>query len=201
MSAVAPIHRCVSLAVAVALAAFLTLVDPAHAQAPATEEAKRAEAAAGDEAAPGPVQPIPFSHAIHSGTYQMDCLYCHSGSDRSQAAGVPSVELCMGCHVHIDQELEGVVLLKKYWDEKRTIEWVQIHRLPEHVQFRHDRHVAAGVTCQACHGPVERLHKLYLVPETKWWPWTTPSKKLEMGWCVQCHRQNEASQDCILCHY
>ena len=34
-----------------------------------------------------------------------------------------------------------------------------------------------------------------------WWPWMLPSAKLEMGWCVQCHRDNGASQACLTCHY
>ncbi|HWN04272.1 MAG TPA: c-type cytochrome, partial [Candidatus Dormibacteraeota bacterium] len=46
----------------------------------------------------GPVQPIFFSHVIHAGSYQIACQYCHAGARRSSAAGVPSVERCMGCH-------------------------------------------------------------------------------------------------------
>jgi hypothetical protein len=160
---------------------------------------------AGDPGAPGPLQPIPFSHKHHAGLYQIDCLYCHSGSDRSAAAGVPSVELCMGCHSQFpaayDVQFEGIRLLKQHWEEKRPIEWQQIHRLPEHVQFRHNRHVAAGIECQQCHGKVEEMDKVHLVPDTKWWPWLLPTQKLEMGWCIQCHRQNGASQDCYTCHY
>ena len=160
--------------------------------------------AAADPDAPGPLQPIEFSHKHHSGKFGIDCQYCHSGSDRSQAAGVPSVELCMGCHAQFPpayDELAGIRTLRQHWEEKTPIVWEQIHRLPEHVQFRHNRHVQAGVTCQRCHGPVEEMDKLYLTADTVWWPWLLPSRKLEMGWCVKCHRQNEASQDCQICHY
>jgi hypothetical protein len=48
---------------------------------------------------------------------------------------------------------------------------------------------------------VEQLDKLYLVPETRWWQYGLPTQKLEMGWCVMCHRDNGASQDCLTCHY
>lgn len=169
-------------------------------------EAQIAQQLAADPDAPGPVQPIPFSHALHAGTYEIDCLYCHSGTERSQAAGVPSVETCMGCHLHVGQQLEGVQTLTKYWEEKRPIEWQQIHRLPEHVQFKHNRHLSdyaksKGIDCQTCHGAVETMHKVYLVPDTKWWIYGLPTKKLEMGWCIKCHRENEASQDCLTCHY
>jgi len=176
---------------------------PRHvaAQPTSTETAKEAQAAANDPDTPGPVQPIPFSHALHAGTYEIECLYCHSGTDRSRVAGVPSVELCMGCHAQFGGDLEGVQKLKEYWENKEAIEWIQIHRLPEYVKFRHNRHVAAGIDCQKCHGEVQEMDKVYLVPDTKWWPWLLPTKKLEMGWCIQCHRENNASQNCLLCHH
>lgn len=158
-----------------------------------------------DPEAPGPKQPIPFSHKHHAGQFKIECLYCHSGTDKSQAAGVPSVELCMGCHSQFPteyDEIEGIRILKQHWEEKKPIEWVQIHRLPEHVQFRHNRHIQAGVACQTCHGAVEEIDKLHLVPDTKM-GYLVPVAKLEMGWCISCHRQNnqQASQDCLKCHY
>jgi hypothetical protein len=152
------------------------------------------------------MQPIPFSHAHHAGEFEIDCQYCHAATDRSQAAGMPSVELCMGCHVQFPKEydeLEGIAILKQHWAEKKPVVWKQIHRLPEHVQFRHNRHIQAGVDCQQCHGPVDEMNKMYLVADTKWWFYGLPTQKLEMGWCIQCHRDNnqQATQDCVACHY
>ena len=157
-----------------------------------------------DPDAPGPIQPIQFSHKHHAGQFQIDCQYCHSGTDVSPSAGVPSVELCMGCHAQFPasyDQLEGIRTLKKHWEEKKPIEWVQIHRVPEYVQFQHRAHVQAGFDCQTCHGAVETYDKLSLVPDTKWWPWLLPTAKLEMGWCIDCHRRNNATQDCAACHY
>lgn len=161
--------------------------------------------AAWDPEAPGPLQPIPFSHKHHAGEFEIECLYCHAGTNESQAAGVPSVEVCMGCHAQFPAEydqIEGIRILKDHWEQKKPIEWIQIHRLPEYVQFRHNRHIKAGVECQTCHGPVEEIDKLYLVPDTHI-GYLVPVKKLEMGWCINCHRQNnqQASQDCLTCHY
>jgi formate-dependent nitrite reductase cytochrome c552 subunit len=158
-----------------------------------------------DPETPGPIQPIPFSHKHHAGEFGIECLYCHSGTDKSQAAGVPSVEVCMGCHSQFPaeyDEIEGIRILKEHWEQKKPVEWVQIHRLPEYVQFRHNRHVKAGVACQTCHGPVEDLDKLELVPDSHI-GYLVPVAKLEMGWCINCHRQNnqQASQDCLTCHY
>ncbi len=169
-----------------------------------TLEACRSHAAAEDPDTDGPLQPIQFSHKHHAGLYQIDCQYCHSGTDRSPSAGVPSVELCMGCHTQFPasyDELEGIRTLKSHWERQEPIEWIQIYRLPEHVQFRHNRHVQAGVDCQRCHGAIEEMDKVYLTPDTIWWPWLLPSSKPEMGWCIDCHRAEGASQDCYTCHY
>jgi len=167
-------------------------------------EACRSHDLAWDPDAPGPLQPIPFSHKHHAGDFEIECLYCHSGTDRARYAGVPSVELCMGCHSAFPaeyDELEGIKILKEHWKEKKPIEWKQIHRLPEHAKFRHNRHVQADIECQTCHGPVEEIEKLYLVPDTNAGPSLLPTKKLEMGWCINCHRENGVSQDCLTCHY
>jgi len=169
-----------------------------------TRDACLSHTAAADVEAPGPLQPIQFSHKHHSGKFQINCLYCHTDTDRSQAAGVPSVQVCMGCHAQFTpayDELEGIRTLKAHWERQEPIVWQQIHRSPEHVQFRHNRHMKAGLTCQECHGPVEELDKLYMTADTKWWKWGLPTAKLEMGWCVKCHRQQGVSQDCNTCHY
>ena len=110
----------------------------------------------------------------------------------------------MGCHQQFDKaydELEGIRTLKEHWEQQIPVEWDQIHRLPEHVQFQHRAHLGAGFECQTCHGPVEEMDKVYMTEDTIWWPWLLPSKKLEMGWCIDCHRTNGATQDCIACHY
>ncbi len=169
-----------------------------------TWEACRSHAAAEDPDSPGPLQPIQFSHKHHAGDYQIECLYCHSGTDRSAVAGVPSVETCMGCHAQFPasyDELEGIQTLKQHWEEERPIEWQRVYRLPEHVRFRHNRHIAAGLDCQTCHGSVAEMDKVSMLEDTKWWPWLLPTHTLEMGWCIKCHRQNDASQDCYTCHY
>lgn len=169
-----------------------------------TRQACLSYAAAQDPDTPGPLQPIPFSHKHHAGLYGIDCQYCHSNTGESPSAGVPSVQVCMGCHSQFPasyDEFEGIRTLKQRWEDREPIEWVQIHRLPEYVQFQHRAHVRSGIDCRQCHGAVETYDKLSLVEDTKWWPWLLPTKKLEMGWCIDCHRQNGATQDCNGCHY
>jgi mono/diheme cytochrome c family protein len=144
----------------------------------------------------GPVQPIFFSHVIHAGSYQIACQYCHAGARRSSAAGLPSVERCMGCHkIVAAQGNPEVQKLHGYWERKEPIPWVRVFKVPEHAQFTHKQHVQAGMQCQTCHGRVEAMEQVYadtgqnivndllnlaLVP--------AKPPKLTMGWCVECHR-------------
>lgn len=156
----------------------------------------------------GPEQPIEFSHQVHSTALEIPCLYCHSSADKSQHAGVPAVSVCMGCHQWVKKgSSEGseqeIAKLAEHFQKGESIPWVRVHQLPEHVQFRHQPHVLADVACQDCHGAVETMNRIYLVPDTRYnasamW---LPAAKLEMGWCMDCHDHQGATQNCVSCHY
>lgn len=49
-----------------------------------------------------PDQPIYYSHKVHAGTNQISCLYCHGGAQESKHANIPSVNICMNCHMAIN---------------------------------------------------------------------------------------------------
>ncbi|MFM7232496.1 MAG: cytochrome c3 family protein [bacterium] len=143
----------------------------------------------------GPQQPIEFSHRIHAGVNQMDCLYCHSSAANSPWANIPAVSQCMGCHTVVATDKPEIVKLTDYWTRGEQVPWVKVHKVPDHVRFNHKRHVRAGIECQTCHGPVETMDRVYQY------------SSLKMGWCVTCHRQNldnpthPASMDCLVCHH
>lgn len=134
-------------------------------------------------------QPIAFSHKIHAGDFQVNCFFCHDGARRSPVAGVPSVQRCIGCHNAMTSDNAEIQKLKTYWDEKKSIPWVRVHKLPEFTRFNHKRHIAAGVSCQTCHGPVQTMEVVRQV------------SSLQMGWCLGCHQQRGASTDCLTCHH
>ena len=148
----------------------------------------------------GPVQPIFFSHVIHAGSMQIGCQYCHANARRSNVAGVPSVERCMGCHKIV--AAEGNPEVKKlhgYWERQEPIPWVRVFKVPEYVQFTHLAHVQAGVQCQTCHGRIEAMEQVAaktgqsiandLMNLTGM---NIPPVALTMGWCVECHRSVNA---------
>lgn len=137
-----------------------------------------------------PVQPIAFSHKVHAGDNQIPCLYCHVYATRSTSAGVPSVAKCVGCHDSVATDKPQIRLVMDYWNNREPIPWIKVHDLPDFVHFPHKRHVAAGLECQQCHGPVETMDVV------------TRIAPLQMGWCQDCHIQEEVEhgRDCWTCH-
>lgn len=81
----------------------------------------------------------------------------------------------------------------------QPVAWTRIHRVPDFVYFDHRPHVAAGLQCQRCHGPVETMERVRQV------------ETLNMGFCVNCHRGRDgttlggqpvkAGADCSACHF
>ncbi len=162
-----------------------------------------------DDELAGPEQPVQFSHLVHAGNLEIDCQYCHTTAARTRNASVPAVSVCMGCHQWVKKgpsagsEAE-IQKIHDYFGRGESIPWVRIHGVPEHVKFNHRRHVATGgIQCQDCHGAVEAMNRVHLVPDTRYnassaW---LPAAKLEMGWCMDCHEQRGGPRDCLGCHY
>lgn len=157
-----------------------------------------------------PEQPIFYSHKVHAGINQISCLYCHTGPQEGKQANIPSVNVCMNCHMAINEytkgpalyrkdgsEVNGTAEIKKLyeyagWDESKNqytgkgkpIEWTRIHNLPDHVYFNHSQHVMVGQQqCQTCHGNITEMDEVYQFAD------------LSMGWCVNCHRNTKVQFD------
>jgi len=152
-----------------------------------------------------PEQPIYYSHKVHAGINQVNCLYCHGSAMEGKHANIPSVNVCMNCHMAINEykgekivredgsEVNGTMEIQKLhkyagWDptankytgEGKPIEWIKIHSLPDHVYFNHSQHTkAGGVQCQTCHGEIQNMGEVYQFAN------------LSMGWCVNCHRETK----------
>ena len=159
-------------------------------------------------------QPINFPHNVHVATYKIDCQYCHSEARRSEYAGLPSVERCMGCHRIAGAALPEIKKLAEYHAKREPIPWVRVNKLPEFTYFPHKAHVRVGLKCQTCHGPVETMttfaaetgprlsNDLLNLVGLK-----TAAPALTMGWCIDCHRKENATAgrhapfDCVTCHH
>lgn len=149
-----------------------------------------------------PDQPIPFDHSLHAGKMKMDCQYCHTGARRSAASGVPPTNTCMGCHKLARTEADAIKKVAQSYEAKEAIEWTKVHDLPDFVRFSHKPHLAkfmplnsadspaeSAEVCAKCHGNVKEMTVAEQVAP------------LQMGWCIDCHIQNEAKISCNTCHY
>lgn len=134
-----------------------------------------------------PEQPVPYSHRLHAGELGMDCRYCHANVERSAEAMIPPTQTCMGCHAVVwpsteagssgySQRLQPV---HESWASGDSVEWVRVHKLPDHAFFDHSVHVAVGVGCTTCHGRVDQMDVV------------RQEQPLAMGWCLDCHRDPE----------
>lgn len=123
-----------------------------------------------------PQQPIPFSHKHHVGDVGIDCRYCHTSVETSAFAGMPATEICMNCHSQIWKNSPVLAPVRDSFKTGQPITWTRVYQLPGYVYFDHSIHVAKGVACVTCHGQVDDM------------PLTWKAQTLQMGWCVNCHR-------------
>jgi hypothetical protein len=138
----------------------------------------------------GTKQPISFSHRVHAGVKQIPCRFCHPFVERSENAGLPTVEKCFYCHKYVIPTHPEILREKAYLDAKAPVPWIRVYSVPDYVKFRHQPHVAWGsIDCVRCHGPVATMDRLKPV-------------KFQMGFCIECHKARGAQIDCWLaCHH
>jgi Cytochrome c7 and related cytochrome c/Class III cytochrome C family len=124
-------------------------------------------------------QPVPFSHKHHVGELGLDCRYCHTSVEKSSFAGVPPTQTCMTCHSQIWTNAAMLEPVRASYRDDKSIAWTRVNALPEFVYFDHSIHVAKGIGCTTCHGPIAEM------------PLTWRAGSLYMSWCLNCHRQPE----------
>ena len=154
-----------------------------------------------------PEQPIAYSHKLHAGQLEIECVYCHNSAEKSKHAGIPTVNVCMNCHKAVSEgSTTGTEEIAKiyeaagfdastmsYTGETKPIKWVKVHNLPDHVYFNHSQHVVVGdLDCKQCHGDMtkETVARVMTTAdlnavEDNEIKFTRPV--LTMGWCIECH--------------
>ncbi|MEJ6601039.1 MAG: cytochrome c3 family protein [Verrucomicrobiia bacterium] len=123
-----------------------------------------------------PIQPVPFSHALHNGDLGIDCRFCHSTVEKAGHAAVPTSQTCMNCHSQVKNQSALLAPIRASYESGDSVEWVRVHQAPDYVYFDHAVHVNRGVSCVECHGQVNEMEVV------------THSKPLSMGFCLDCHR-------------
>ncbi len=161
-----------------------------------------------------PVQPIYYSHKVHAGINQVNCLYCHTGAEKGRHALVPSTNVCMNCHKQISEytgaekhplvTLEGKTVngteeIKKLYD---AAGWDPVkkdyNRKPDGsidakpvdwVKIHNlPDHVYFNHSLHVVSGKVacQRCHGSVTEMDEVY-----QSQDLSMGWCINCHRETK----------
>jgi hypothetical protein len=139
---------------------------------------------------PKAVQPVQFTHKVHIAN-GMQCTDCHVGVDQGPDARIPSANFCMNCHRVIATSKPEIQKLTAYFNNGEDVPWQRVYGFEPsaHVKFNHAPHIRAGVACAQCHGDLSQQTVAVRAVD------------LNMGFCVQCHRQHNVSVDCVTCHF
>jgi hypothetical protein len=173
-------------------------VDPYPARRWSSNTFTTAHASFGDAARhflsikPKPQQPIDFPHKIHTADIGVGCTDCHTGVEKGPRAGIPSINVCMSCHEDIGDAADPrIQALRDHAKRNEDMVWQRVYGFLEesHVRFNHAPHIRAKVDCANCHGDLTQMTVAQRVVDHT------------MGFCINCHKQKGASNDCLTCHY
>ena len=140
---------------------------------------------------PTPTQPLEFPHKTHIEKGLTCTEYCHESVTKGPEAGLPSLNTCMTCHSAIATEAERIKQITAQYEKGLDMNWQRVYKFaePAHVKFNHAPHIRANVECATCHGDIAQQ--------------TVAQRNvtLDMGFCVSCHREKNAPNDCLTCHF
>lgn len=136
-------------------------------------------------------QPIPFPHHTHIEQGLTCTDYCHEAVTTGPMAGLPGVTTCMICHENIATDRPLIQRITASRDAGIDLPWQRVYGWAQgaHVRFNHAPHIRASVECATCHGDVASMMTAERVVDHS------------MGFCVDCHREQSASNDCLTCHF
>ena len=158
-----------------------------------------------------PVQPIFYSHKVHVGINQVNCQYCHAGAEKSRQAMIPSGNVCMNCHMQIN-EYTGEDLFTA--DGKKVDGTAEIQKLysytgwnPEKNAYNRDEKgniLAKPIPWTKIHNMPDHVyfnHSQHVSVgkvqcqqchgDIQNMDEVYQFSPLSMGWCINCHRQTK----------
>ena len=138
-----------------------------------------------------PQQPIEFPHNTHIEKGLTCTEYCHEAVTKGPQAGLPSVNTCLICHAAIATDKPRIQQITQMSEKGIDLNWQRVYGYGQsaHVRFNHAPHIRASVECATCHGDI--AHQTV----------AQRNVDLNMGYCVNCHREKQAPNDCLTCHF
>jgi hypothetical protein len=85
----------------------------------------------------------------------------------------------MTCHSQIWTNADILEPVRASYRDSKPIAWTRVNAVPDFDYFNHSIHVAKGVGCTTCHGPIGEMNITWRV------------QTLYMRWCIACHSAPE----------
>ena len=163
----------------------------------------------GDNQGYEPAQPIAYSHKLHAGDLKIQCMYCHSGADKSRHAGIPAMNVCMNCHLGVTATLAAVKREEQeaaqQQREPRTVVSPELQKLYDAMAlddtlFPKDDETPKPIAWKRIHKLPDFVyfdHRAHITASVRCQQCHGPIETMErvrqyetlsMGWCVNCHR-------------
>ncbi len=163
-----------------------------------------------------PSQPIFYSHKVHAGINQINCIYCHSAVEKSRHAMIPSTNVCMNCHKQIN-EYTGEEEHPLYTNEGEKVDGTaEIQKLYEYagwdpVKKAYNRDEEGNILAKPMdwvkiHNLPDHVyfnHSLHVVSgkvqcqqchgNIEEMDEVFQYAELSMGWCINCHRETNVN--------
>jgi cytochrome c551/c552 len=159
-----------------------------------------------------PEQPIFYSHKVHAGVNQINCLYCHAGAEKSRQAMIPSANVCMNCHKQISEYTGKEELVNaegKHFDGTAEIQKLYQYAGWDPAKKDYIRDAKGNILSR----PIAWT-KIHNLPDHVYFNHSQHVKvgkvqcqrchgpihemdevyqfsQLSMGWCINCHRQTQ----------
>jgi hypothetical protein len=136
-------------------------------------------------------QPIAFNHEKHTTELGIECGTCHEYYAEGSHAGLPLLSTCMGCHETGQTDSPEEQKIRDMVAAGQNDVFRKLFRMPDHVFYSHRRHAGiAKLPCETCHGSIARTAS----------PPEKPFVRINMNFCLDCHRREKVRSDCTGCH-
>lgn len=160
-----------------------------------------------------PTQPIYFSHKVHAGINQINCLYCHNGAWESKHAGIPTMNVCMNCHKVVTEYTGGPEKYQIKDENGNTINGTaEIQKLFQYAGYT----PGPGAQWDPAKAKSPEWIKIHNLPDHVYFNHAQHTRvgnvqcqtchgniqqmdkvsqqsELSMGWCVNCHRETKVN--------
>lgn len=136
-------------------------------------------------------QPVAFNHARHTEQLGLECEFCHQYVKTGAHSGLPDASTCAVCHSTVQGDSPEAARVTELLAAGDPLRFNKLFRMPDNVFYTHRRHVAvAELPCESCHGDVAATER----------PPRRALLRVDMDFCMDCHREQGATLDCNACH-